>query len=97
MTAHAHFETVVRRSRENDFEVISVVVDPADAQQILYGTVTRDGVLVGSYYCTDQFRQSGWRVLGPDGTHLVFGDEPVELTCDGDAVFLLMKNANSPA
>lgn len=96
MPSHTHAETVVRRFHEDGFEVTSVVADPSDAQQVLYGTVTRNGVLVGSYYCTDQARQSGWRVVAADGGHLVFGDEPVELTHDGDAVFLLMKNADSP-
>lgn len=97
MPSKTHAETVVRRFRENDFEVTSVVADPADAQQVLYGTVTRNGVLVGSYYCTDRVRQSGWRAVAADGEHLTFGDQPVELTYDGDAVFLLMKNADSPA
>lgn len=97
MPSRTHTEIVVRRFREDDFEVTAVVVDPADAQQILYGTVTRNGVLVGSYYCTDRIRQSGWRVVTADGQHLTFGNEPVELTYDGDAVFLLTKNADSPA
>lgn len=52
-------EFVVDRFRENGYEVTSIVADPGDAQQVLYGVVTRDGVLVGSYYCTDQARQSG--------------------------------------
>jgi hypothetical protein len=39
----------------------------------------------------------GNQVVAADGEHLVFGDEPVELTYDGDAIFLLMKNADSPA
>ncbi|RAS58975.1 hypothetical protein C8D87_11628 [Lentzea atacamensis] len=97
MTSHTHAETVVQRFRENNFEVTSIVADPADAQQVLYGTVTRNGVLVGSYYCTDRVRQSGWRVVTADGEHLTFGNEPVELAYDGDAVFLLTKNADSPA
>ncbi|MCX2948969.1 hypothetical protein [Lentzea sp. NEAU-D7] len=97
MTSHTHAETVVDRFLENGFVVTSVVADPADAQQVLYGTVTRNGVLVGSYYCTDRIRQSGWRVVTADGQHLAFGNEPVELTYDGDAVFLLTKNADSPA
>lgn len=33
--------------------VSSIIYEPVDAQQIIYGTVTYDGVLVGSFYCAD--------------------------------------------
>jgi hypothetical protein len=51
-------EIVTRPFTENGCEVTAIVADPADVQQVLYGTVTRDGVLVGSYYCADRVRQS---------------------------------------
>lgn len=46
-------EIVARTSTENGCQVTSIIYDPADAQQILYGVVARDGVLVGSYYCAE--------------------------------------------
>ncbi len=49
MTPYEVPETVIRRFTENGCEVTAIVADPADAQQTLYGTVTRDGALVGSY------------------------------------------------
>lgn len=59
----ADIEIVVRRFTENDCEVTAIVADLADAQQTLYGTVTRHGRLVGSYYCADRVRQSDWRIV----------------------------------
>jgi hypothetical protein len=50
-------EIVNRPMTDNGCHVISIVVDPADAQQTLHGTVTRDGDLVGSYYCADRVGQ----------------------------------------
>ena len=58
MTPYEVPETVIRRFTENGCEVTAIVADPADAQQTLYGTVTRDGALVGIYYCADRVRQS---------------------------------------
>lgn len=69
--------------------VPSVVADPADAQQVLYGTVTRDGVLIGSYYCTDRSRQSGWRVVIANGEHAASHGCTAEFDHNGDAVCLL--------
>jgi len=57
MTPYEVPETVIRRFMENGCEVTAIVADPADAQQTLYGTVSRDGALVGSYYCADRVRQ----------------------------------------
>ena len=63
MTPYEVPETVIRRFTENGCEVTAIVADPADAQQTLYGTVTRDGALVGSYYCADRVRQSDWHIV----------------------------------
>ncbi|TWP46044.1 hypothetical protein FKR81_37360 [Lentzea tibetensis] len=82
-------ETVVRRFTDNGCEVTSVVNEPADAQQVLYGNVTRDGVLVGSYYPADRVRQSDWRIVTADGDHLCLGGHPVTAPYEGDAVFVL--------
>lgn len=63
-------EIVVRRFVENGCTVTGVVIDPADAQQMLYGTVTRpDGTLAGTYYPADAVRGDHWRIVAPDGTH----------------------------
>lgn len=72
MTAHnpPEVEIVARSSTENGCKVTSIIYDPADAQLILYGTVTRDGVLVGSYYCADRVRQRDWRIVAADGHEL---------------------------
>ncbi|MDX8053778.1 hypothetical protein SK571_30790 [Lentzea sp. BCCO 10_0798] len=67
----------------------SVIADPADAQQVLYGTVSRDGVLIGSYYCTDQARQSGWRVVAANGEHVTYNGTAVSFADHGDALYLL--------
>jgi hypothetical protein len=75
-------DIVVRRFTENGCEVTAIVADPADAQQTLYGTVTRDGVLVGSYYCADRVRQTDWRIVTAQGNHLL----PVS---EGAAVIVL--------
>lgn len=80
---------VVRTFQENGCVVTSVVADPADAQQVLYGTVTRDGVLIGSYHCTDRVRQSGWRVVAANGEHVASGGQAADLNYEGDAVYLL--------
>lgn len=63
-------EIVVRRFVENGCTVTGLVIDPADAQQMLYGTVTRpDGTFAGSYYPADPVRGDRWRVVTPDGKH----------------------------
>ncbi len=63
-------EIVVRRFVENGCTVTGVVIDPADAQQMLYGVVTRpDGTLAGTYYPADTVRGDHWRVVTADGTH----------------------------
>jgi hypothetical protein len=58
-------DIVTRSFTENGCTVTSIIYDPADAQQVLYGTVTRYGVLVGSYYCADRIRQQDWRIVTP--------------------------------
>ncbi|MDX3663680.1 hypothetical protein PV646_40905 [Streptomyces sp. ID05-26A] len=89
MSPHEATEIVIRTFQDNGCVVTSVVADPADAQQVLYGTVTRDGILIGSYYCADRVRQSGWRVVDANGEHIAIDGQPVELSHDGDAVYLL--------
>lgn len=89
MSPHKAVETVVRNFHENGCQVTSVIADPADAQQVLYGTVSRDGVLIGSYYCTDQARQSGWRVVIANGDHLTYNGTAVSFADHGDALYLL--------
>ncbi|KAA2253297.1 hypothetical protein F0L68_33340 [Solihabitans fulvus] len=88
MTHHVP-ETVVRRFTDNSCAVTTVVADPADAQQVLYGTVTRDGVLVGSYYCADRVRQTDWRIVTADGDHLTLDDRPVNPVSEPAAVLVL--------
>jgi hypothetical protein len=63
-------EFVVRRFTENGCTVTGVVIDPADAQQLLYGTVTcPDGQLAGTYYPADVVRGEHWRIVTADGSH----------------------------
>jgi len=63
-------EIVVRPFTANGCTVTAVVIDPADAQQMLYGTVTRpNGSFVGSYYPADPVRGDHWRIVTADGTH----------------------------
>lgn len=63
-------EIVVRRFVDNGCTVTGVVIDPADAQQLLYGVVTRpDGTLAGTYYPADTVRGEHWRIVTADGTH----------------------------
>ncbi|MFE6611548.1 hypothetical protein [Amycolatopsis sp. NPDC057786] len=62
-------EVVTRTNTENDCTVTGVLIDPADRQQLLYGTVTGpDGRFIGSYFPADIVRQSEWRVVTADGT-----------------------------
>lgn len=82
-------EFVVRHFVENDCEVTTVVIDPADAQQTLYGTVTHHGRLVGSYYCVDIMRQRGWRIVTADGEHLSLDGVELCPPSEGDAVIVL--------
>ena len=67
----------------------AIVADPADAQQTLYGTVTRDGVPVGSYYCADRVRQSDWRIVTALGLPLTLDGEPVNPVSEGAAAVML--------
>lgn len=70
-------EVVVPQFTENGRTVTCVISNPADAQQTLYGTVTRpDGRLVGTYYPADRIRGQHWRVVTADGTHYNAESEP---------------------
>jgi hypothetical protein len=69
--------------------VTQVVIDPADRQEILYGVVTRDGALVGSFYCLDLVRQQDWRIVTGDGEHLTINGVPAHPRSCGDAVVVL--------
>lgn len=91
MTPHAvpEIEFVVRRFVENDCEVTTVVIDPADAQQTLYGTVTHHGRLIGSYHCTDLVRQRGWRIVTATGEYLSLDGVELRPPWEGDAVIVL--------
>jgi hypothetical protein len=97
MTAHtpptdhdpADVEIVVRRFTENGCEVTAIVADPADTQQTLYGTVTRDDRLIGSYYCADRVRQSDWGIVTAFDPPLVLDGRPVNPVSEGAAVIVL--------
>lgn len=89
MTPYEVPETVSRRFTENGCEVTAIVADSADAQQTLYGTVTRDGALVGSYYCADRVRQSDWYIVTALGRPLTLDGQPVNPVSEGDAVLVL--------
>jgi hypothetical protein len=69
--------------------VTAIVADPADAQQTLYGTVTRDGALVGSYYCADRVRQSDWHIVTALGVPLTLDGQPVNPVSEGAPVIVL--------
>ncbi|MEV8438803.1 hypothetical protein AB0425_15625 [Actinosynnema sp. NPDC051121] len=86
---HAQVEIVARRFTENGCDVTAIVADPADAQQTLYGTVTRHGTLVGSYYCADRARQSDWRIVTALGHHLALDGQPVHPVSESAAVHVL--------
>lgn len=77
-------------------KVTSIIYDPADAQQILYGVVTRDGVLVGSYYCADRIRQWDWRIVTVDGHDLAVDGTPVRSLDEGSAVIVLTTILTAP-
>lgn len=98
MTTHNPHEAefVARSFTENGCTVTSIIYDPADAQQILYGTVTRDGVLVGSYYCTDHIRQQDWRIVTADGHDLTVDGTPVRPLDEGSAVIVLTTILTAP-
>ncbi|MEC3974945.1 hypothetical protein [Amycolatopsis sp. H20-H5] len=89
MTPYDVPETVIRRFTENGCEVTAIVADPADAQQTLYGTVTRDGALVGSYYCADRVRQSDWHIVTALGVPLALDSQPVNPVSEGAAILVL--------
>jgi hypothetical protein len=90
MTPHTvpDVEIVIRHYTEEDCKVTAVVADPADAQRTLYGTVTHEGRLVGSYYCADLIRDD-WRIVTADGTHLTLDDRPVNPVSEGAAIVVL--------
>ncbi|MEV0675905.1 hypothetical protein AB0I60_05205 [Actinosynnema sp. NPDC050436] len=90
-------EVVARSSTENGCTVTSITYDPADAQQVLYGTVIRDGVLVGSYYCADRIRQQDWRIVTADGHELAVDGTPVRPSDEGSAVIVLTTILTAPA
>lgn len=98
MTTHhpPEAEVVTHSFTENGCEVTSIIYDPADAQQILYGTVTRDGVLVGSYYCADRIRQRDWRIVTADGHDLTLDGTPVRPFDEGAAVIVLTTILTAP-
>jgi hypothetical protein len=81
-------EIVVRRFTENDGEVTHVVVDPADAQQTLYGVVTQAGSLVGTYYCADLVRQADRRIVTALGRPLILDGRPANPVSEGAAVIV---------
>ncbi len=89
MTPYEVPETVIRHFTKNGCEVTTIVADPADAQQTLYGTVTRDGALVGSYYCADRVRQSDWHIVTALGLPLTLDGQPVKPVSEGAAVLVL--------
>lgn len=91
MTPHdgPEIETVTRRFTENGCEVIAIVDDPGDARQTLYGTVTRHGTLVGSYYCADRAGQTDWRIVTALGLPLTHDRHPVRLDAESAAVRVL--------
>ncbi|MCR3721127.1 MULTISPECIES: hypothetical protein [Prauserella salsuginis group] len=63
-------DIVTRRFTAHGCTVTAVMIDPADAQQLLYGAVTRpDGRLVGTYYPADRVCGDHWRVVTADGAH----------------------------
>ena len=72
-------EIVVRRYRENGCDITAVIEDPADAQRTVYATVTRAGVLRGSYHPADPIRQERWHVVRPDGDPTPVESEPAAL------------------
>lgn len=89
-------DIVARSFTENGCTVTSIIYDPADAQQILYGTVTRDGALVGSYYCADRIRQQDWRIVTADGHDLAVDGNPVRPLDEGSAVIVLTTILTAP-
>jgi hypothetical protein len=96
MTTPTEIEIVTRTSTEYGCTVTTVVADPADAQLILYGTVTRDGVLIGSYYCADPFRQGDWRIVTATGEHLTLDGTLMNSPNEGYAVIVLTTILTAP-
>ncbi|MFC6091595.1 hypothetical protein [Saccharothrix lopnurensis] len=89
-TAHtpADIEISPRRFTENGCQVTAIVVDPAGTRT-LYGTVTRKGAFVGSYYRADRVRRSSWRIVTALGLPLTLDRHPVDLPSEGAAVHVL--------
>lgn len=82
-------EIVARSFTENGRQVTSIICGSADAQQLWFGTVTRDGVLVGGYYCADRIRQQDWRIVTADGHEPTRDGPPVRPRYEGSAVLVL--------
>lgn len=89
MTMPPERDVQIHQFEENGCTVTQVILDPADAQLILYGTVTQNGQLVGSYYPSDTVRQRGWRIVTPDGHHLHLDGVELRPPWEGDAVIVL--------
>jgi len=91
MTPHdaPEAEIVTRCFTDNGCEVTAIVTDSTGEPQTLYGTVTRHGVLVGSYYCVDHARQSDWRIVTALGLPLDHDGRIVRLESEKAAVHVL--------
>ena len=81
-------DTVARRYREHDCDVVAIIADPADQQTTIYATVTRAGVLLGSYYPADPIRQTGWHVVHSDP--LRHSADPCPVESETDALIALI-------
>jgi hypothetical protein len=95
MTPQRTPEIVVRRFTENQCEITAVVADPADQQQTLYGTATREGALIGSYYCADRLTDD-WHIVTRDGDHLTLDGELVNAVSEGAAILVLTTILTAP-
>ncbi|WP_436499546.1 hypothetical protein [Actinokineospora sp. HUAS TT18] len=80
--------SVVHQFIENRCQV-TTVADPADPPHTLYGTVTRDGSLVGSYHCADPARRTDWRIVTAHGGPLILDGHPVNPVSEAAAVLVL--------
>ncbi|USX56418.1 hypothetical protein [Lentzea sp. HUAS12] len=90
-------DVVTRSFIEHDCRVTTVIYEPTDAQQIIYGTVTRNGALVGSFYCADRARQQDWRIVTAEGHDLTLDGNPVRPFDHGSAVIVLTTILTAPA
>jgi hypothetical protein len=85
----SEIEVMPRDFTENGCEVVAIVADPAGSQQTLYGTVTRNGVLIGSYYCLDRAHQSDWRLVTTLGVPLTLEGNQLNPISEAAAVAVL--------